>query len=153
MNSYKRIFGYFGKYKKYAILAPLTVSLEVLLEIWIPYLMADIIDVGIANKDTNYVIRIGGLMVLVALISLAFGAFAGRCGAMASTGLVRNVRKALFHKVQDFSFSNIDHFSTPSLITRMTTDLNYVQNSVQMIVRMLFRGPLMMAAATFMNWR
>ena len=153
MNSYKRIFGYFGKYKKYAILAPLTVSLEVLLEIWIPYLMADIIDVGIANKDTNYVIRIGGLMVLVALISLAFGAFAGRCGAMASTGLVRNVRKALFHKVQDFSFSNIDHFSTPSLITRMTTDLNYVQNSVQMIVRMLFRGPLMMAAATFMTFR
>ena len=153
MNSYKRIFGYFGKYKKYAILAPLTVSLEVLLEIWIPYLMADIIDVGIANKDTNYVIRIGGLMVLVALVSLAFGAFAGRCGAMASTGLVRNVRKALFHKVQDFSFSNIDHFSTPSLITRMTTDLNYVQNSVQMIVRMLFRGPLMMAAATFMTFR
>ena len=153
MNSYKRIFGYFGKYKKYAILAPLTVSLEVLLEIWIPYLMADIIDVGIANKDTNYVIRIGGLMVLVALVSLAFGAFAGRCGAMASTGLVRNVRKELFHKVQDFSFSNIDHFSTPSLITRMTTDLNYVQNSVQMIVRMLFRGPLMMAAATFMTFR
>ncbi len=153
MNSYKRIFGYFGKYKKYAILAPLTVSLEVLLEIWIPYLMADIIDVGIANKDTNYVMRIGGLMVLVALVSLAFGAFAGRCGAMASTGLVRNVRKALFHKVQDFSFSNIDHFSTPSLITRMTTDLNYVQNSVQMIVRMLFRGPLMMAAATFMTFR
>ena len=153
MNSYKRIFGYFGKYKKYAILAPLTVSLEVLLEIWIPYLMADIIDVGIANKDTKYVVRIGGLMVLVALVSLAFGAFAGRCGAMASTGLVRNVRKALFNKVQDFSFSNIDHFSTPSLITRMTTDLNYVQNSVQMIVRMLFRGPLMMAAATFMTFR
>ena len=153
MNSYKRIFGYFGKYKKYAILAPLTVSLEVLLEIWIPYLMADIIDVGIANKDTTYVVRIGGLMVLVALVSLAFGAFAGRCGAMASTGLVRNVRKALFNKVQDFSFSNIDHFSTPSLITRMTTDLNYVQNSVQMIVRMLFRGPLMMAAATFMTFR
>lgn len=153
MKSYKRIFGYFGKYKKYAILAPLTVSLEVLLEIWIPYLMADIIDIGIANKDTNYVIRTGGLMVLVALVSLVFGAFAGRCGAMASTGLVRNVRKALFNKVQDFSFSNIDHFSTPSLITRMTTDLNYVQNSVQMIVRMLFRGPLMMAAATFMTFR
>ena len=153
MNSYKRIFRYFGKYKKYAILAPLAVSLEVLLEIWIPYLMADIIDVGIANKDTNYVIRIGGLMVIVALVSLVFGAFAGRCGAMASTGLVRNVRKALFHKVQDFSFSNIDHFSTPSLITRMTTDLNYVQNSVQMIVRMMFRGPLMMAAATFMTFR
>lgn len=153
MKNYKRIFAYLGQYKKYAILAPLTVSLEVLLEIWIPYLMADIIDVGIANKDTAYVIRTGGLMVLTALVSLAFGAFAGRCGAMASTGLVRNVRKALFDKVQDFSFSNIDHFSTPSLITRMTTDLNYVQNSVQMIVRMLFRGPLMMIAATFMTFR
>ena len=153
MSSYKRILGYLGKYKKYAILAPLTVALEVLLEIWIPYLMADIIDVGIANKDTNYVIRIGGLMVLVALVSLFFGAFAGRCGAMASTGLVRNVRKKLFDKVQDFSFSNIDHFSTPSLITRMTTDLNYVQNSVQMIVRMLVRGPLMMVAATFMTFK
>ena len=82
MNSYKRIFRYLGKYKKYAILAPLTVALEVFLEIWIPYLMADIIDIGIANKDTNYVIRIGGLMVLVAFISLGFGAFAGRCGAM-----------------------------------------------------------------------
>ena len=153
MNSYKRIFRYLGKYKKYAILAPLTVALEVFLEIWIPYLMADIIDIGIANKDTSYVIRIGGLMVLVAFVSLGFGAFAGRCGAMASTGLVRNVRKALFNKVQDFSFSNIDHFSTPSLITRMTTDLNYVQNSVQMIVRMLVRGPLMMVAATFMTFR
>ena len=153
MKSYKRIFGYLGRYKKYAILAPLTVAVEVLLEIWIPYLMADIIDIGIANKDTNYVIRTGGLMVLTALISLVFGAFAGRCGAMASTGLVRNVRKKLFDKVQDFSFSNIDHFSTPSLITRMTTDLNYVQNSVQMIVRMLVRGPLMMVAATFMTFR
>ena len=153
MKSYKRIFSYFRQYKKYAILAPITVSIEVLLEIWIPYLMADIIDVGIANKDVAYVIRTGGLMVLTALVSLAFGAIAGRCGAMASTGLVRNVRKSLFDKVQDFSFSNIDHFSTPSLITRMTTDLNYVQNSVQMIVRMLFRGPLMMVAATFMTFR
>ncbi len=153
MKSYKRILGYLGRYKKYAILAPVTVSLEVLLEIWIPYLMADIIDIGIANKDTAYVVRIGGLMVLTAILSLALGAFAGRCGAMASTGLVRNIRKLLFDKVQDFSFSNVDHFSTPSLITRMTTDLTYVQNSVQMIVRMLVRGPLMMVAATFMTFR
>ena len=153
MKSYKRILGYLGKYKKYAILAPVTVAMEVLLEIWIPYLMADIIDIGIANKDTAYVVRIGGLMVLTAVFSLVLGAFAGRCGAMASTGLVRNVRKLLFDKVQDFSFSNVDHFSTPSLITRMTTDLTYVQNSVQMIVRMLVRGPLMMVAATFMTFR
>ena len=153
MNSYKRIFRYFGKYKKYAILAPLSVSAEVLLEIWIPYLMADIIDIGIANKDMDYVVRIGGLMMLAAVISIVFGVLAGRCGAMASTGLVRNVRHALFNKVQDFSFANTDHFSTPSLISRMTTDLNYVQNSVQMMVRMLVRGPLMMICATFMTFR
>lgn len=153
MKNIRRIFGYLGKFKKYAILAPLTVSLEVLLEIWIPYLMADIIDVGIANKDSGYVIRTGALMALAAVISLVFGALAGRFGAMAATGLSRNLRRAMFNKIQDFSFSNTDHFSTPSLITRMTTDMNFVQNSVQMIVRMLIRGPLMMIAAIFMTFR
>ncbi|MBQ6518008.1 MAG: ABC transporter ATP-binding protein [Anaerolineaceae bacterium] len=152
MKNIKRILSYLQQYKKYAILAPLTVSLEVLLEIWIPYLMADIIDVGITNKDTNYVVRIGGLMALAALISLVLGALAGRFGAMAATGLSRNLRRAMFNKIQDFSFSNTDHFSTPSLITRMTTDMNFVQNSVQMIVRMLIRGPLMMVAAIFMTF-
>ena len=78
---------------------------------------ADIIDVGIANKDSAYVLKIGGLMVLVSVISLFFGAGAGRFAALASTGLVRNLRKALFDKIQDFSFANTDHFSTPSLIT------------------------------------
>ena len=153
MKNIRRILGYLGEYKKYAILAPLTVSLEVLLEIWIPYLMADIIDIGIANKDTDYVLRVGGLMALAAVISLVLGALAGRFGALASTGLSRNLRRAMFNKIQDFSFSNTDHFSTPSLITRMTTDMNFVQNSVQMIVRMLIRGPLMMIAATVMTFR
>ena len=153
MKNIRRILGYLGEYKKYAILAPLTVSLEVLLEIWIPYLMADIIDIGIANKDTDYVLRIGGQMALAAVISLVLGALAGRFGALASTGLSRNLRRAMFNKIQDFSFSNTDHFSTPSLITRMTTDMNFVQNSVQMIVRMLIRGPLMMIAATVMTFR
>ena len=153
MKNLKRILGSLGRYKKYAILAPLTAAIEVLLEIWIPYLMADIIDVGIANKDSAYVLKIGGLMVLVSVISLFFGAGAGRFAALASTGLVRNLRKALFDKIQDFSFANTDHFSTPSLITRMTTDLNFVQNSVMMMVRMLIRGPLMMIAATFMTFR
>ena len=153
MKNLRRIFAYLGEYKKYAILAPLTVSLEVLLEIWIPYLMADIIDIGIANKDSAYVLKIGGVMVLVAVISLFFGAAAGRFGALAATGLSRNLRRAMFNKIQDFSFSNTDHFSTPSLITRMTTDMNFVQNSVQMIVRMLIRGPLMMVAAIFMTFR
>ena len=153
MKNIRRIFGYLGQYKKFAILAPLTVSLEVLIEIWIPYLMADIIDIGVANKDTNYVIRVGGQMALAAIISLILGALAGRFGALAATGLSRNLRRAMFNKIQDFSFSNTDHFSTPSLITRMTTDMNFVQNSVQMIVRMLIRGPLMMIAATIMTFR
>ena len=153
MKNIRRIFAYLGQYKKFAILAPLTVAVEVLLEIWIPYLMADIIDVGIANRDTAYVLKIGGLMVLVSVVSLLFGAGSGRFAALASTGLVRNLRKALFDKIQDFSFANTDHFSTPSLITRMTTDLNFVQNSVMMMIRMLIRGPLMMVAATFMTFR
>ena len=153
MKNIRRIFSYLGQYKKYAILAPLTVSLEVLLEIWIPYLMADIIDVGIANKDSNYVIRIGGLMVLAAIVSLIFGVLSGRFASLAATGLSRNLRRAMFNKIQDFSFSNTDHFSTPSLITRMTTDMNFVQNTVMMIVRMLIRGPLMMIAATIMTFR
>ena len=153
MNSIRKIFAYFRQYKKYAILAPITIALEVLLEIWIPYLMADIIDVGIANKDSAYVLRVGGLMVLAALTSLVFGALSGRFAAVASTGLVRNLRKALFDKIQDFSFANTDKFSTPSLITRMTTDLNFVQNSTMMMVRTLFRGPLMMVSATFMTFR
>ncbi len=153
MRNIRRILGYLGDYKKYAILAPITVSLEVLLEIWIPYLMADIIDVGIANRDTAYVTKTGGIMVLAALVSLIFGALAGRFAALAATGLSRNLRSAQFNKIQDFSFANTDHFSTPSLITRMTTDLNFVQNAVMMIVRTLFRGPLMMLLATFMTFR
>ena len=153
MKNIRRILGYLKRYKKYAILAPITVSIEVLLEIWIPYLMADIIDVGIANKDSNYVIRIGALMVLAAIVSLVFGVLSGRFAALAATGLSRNLRRAMFNKIQDFSFSNTDHFSTPSLITRMTTDMNFVQMTVMMIVRMLIRGPLMMIAATIMTFR
>ncbi|MBR6088652.1 MAG: ABC transporter ATP-binding protein, partial [Anaerolineaceae bacterium] len=153
MKNIRRILAYLGRYKKYAILAPVTVALEVLLEIWIPYLMADIIDIGIANRDMDYVLRIGGYMAGTAVVSLIFGAVAGHFAAMAATGLSRNLRKALFGKIQDFSFSNTDRFSTPSLITRMTTDLNFVQNSVMMMVRMLVRGPLMMVAATFMTFR
>ena len=153
MKNIRRILSYLKRYKKYAILAPITVSIEVLLEIWIPYLMADIIDVGIANKDSNYVIRIGALMVLAAIVSLVFGVLSGRFAALAATGLSRNLRRAMFNKIQDFSFSNTDHFSTPSLITRMTTDMNFVQMTVMMIVRMLIRGPLMMIAATIMTFR
>ena len=153
MKNIKEILSYFKQYKKYAILAPITVILEVLLEIWIPYLMSDIIDIGITNKDSAYVMKIGGLMVGAALLSLLFGALSGKFAAYAATGLTKNLREALFNKIQDFSFANTDHFSTPSLITRMTTDMNFVQQSTMMMVRQLFRGPIMMIAATFLTFR
>ncbi len=153
MKNIKEILSYFKQYKKYAILAPITVVLEVLLEIWIPYLMSDIIDIGITNKDSAYVMKIGGLMVGAALLSLLFGALSGKFAAYAATGLTKNLREALFNKIQDFSFANTDHFSTPSLITRMTTDMNFVQQSTMMMVRQLFRGPIMMIAATFLTFR
>ena len=153
MKNIKEILTYFKQYKKYAILAPITVVLEVLLEIWIPYLMSDIIDIGITNKDSAYVMKIGGLMVGAALLSLLFGALSGKFAAYAATGLTKNLREALFNKIQDFSFANTDHFSTPSLITRMTTDMNFVQQSAMMMVRQLFRGPIMMIAATFLTFR
>jgi ATP-binding cassette, subfamily B, multidrug efflux pump len=153
LKNIKEILTYFKQYKKYAILAPITVVLEVLLEIWIPYLMSDIIDIGITNKDSAYVMKIGGLMVGAALLSLLFGALSGKFAAYAATGLTKNLREALFNKIQDFSFANTDHFSTPSLITRMTTDMNFVQQSAMMMVRQLFRGPIMMIAATFLTFR
>ncbi len=153
MKKIKEILGYLGQYKKYAVLAPITVIFEVLLEIWIPYLMSDIIDIGIMNKDTSYVLKIGGVMIGAALLSLIFGALSGKFAAVAATGLTKNLREAVFNKIQDFSFANTDHFSTSSLITRMTTDMNYVQNSTMMMIRQLFRGPIMMIAATALTFR
>ncbi len=153
MKNIKEILGYLGQYKKYAVLAPITVIFEVLLEIWIPYLMSDIIDIGIMNKDTAYVLKIGGVMITAALLSLIFGALSGKFAAVAATGLTKNLREALFNKIQDFSFANTDRFSTPSLITRMTTDMNYVQNATMMMIRQLFRGPVMMIAATALTFR
>lgn len=153
MKNIKRILGYLKQYKKYAILAPLTICLEVLLEIWIPYLMADIIDIGIANSDVSYVMRTGGLMVLIAIVSMALGSGSARFSALAATGLAKNIREAAFNKIQDFSFANTDHFSTASLITRLTTDVTFIQNAVQMMVRTFFRGPIMIIGATMMTMK
>ena len=142
-----------GQYKKYAFLAPITVIGEVLLEIYIPFLMAKIIDVGITNRDMSYVLKIGGLMVLMSIVSLLLGVLSGRFAALTGTGLAKNIRQAVFYKTQDFSFANIDHFSTASLITRMTTDLTFIQNSAMMIVRIMFRAPVMTIGATIMSIR
>ncbi len=143
-----RLFGYIKQYKKFAILAPLTIMLETVLEVIIPFLMAKIIDIGVKNMDMNYILRTGGLMLGLALLALFFGAVAGRFAAIASTGFAKNLRHALFEKVQSLSFSNIDKFGTPSLITRLTTDVTNSQGVVMMMLRMLIRAPIMFIFAT-----
>lgn len=139
-----------GKYKKYALLTPIMVIGEVILEVFIPFLMAKIIDVGIANADVAYIAKIGSLMVLMALISLFFGALSGRFASLASTGLAAGIRKKLFYKIQDFSFANVDKFSTASLITRLTADVTSTQTAFMMVIRMLVRAPIMLVSATIM---
>ena len=151
MSTVKKLLsGLERKYKASAVLAPVTIMGEVLLEVLIPLIMAKIIDVGIANKDAAYVIKTGCLMVGAALMSLSFGVVAGRFAAVAALGFSRNLRRRLFSKVQDFSFANVDKFSTASLVTRLTSDVTNAQNTFQMIVRMCVRSPFMFISAIIM---
>ncbi len=138
------------EYKRDALLTPLMVAFEVVLETIIPLLMADLIDFGIDSGNMTYILKMGFALVLSAMISLVFGVFAGRFAASASAGLARNVRQDMYHNVQGFSFSNIDRFSTASLVTRLTTDVANVQQSFQMIIRMAFRAPIMLISSMFM---
>ena len=146
----KKLMSYLDKYKLYTILTPIAVIGEVILEIFIPFIMSKIIDVGIANKDIPYITKTGLLMILMALISLLFGALAGRFASVAATGLSKNIRGALFDKIQDFSFSNVDKFSTASLVTRLTTDVTNTQNAFMMTIRILVRAPIMLICALIM---
>ncbi len=148
--SYIKLFPYLKEFKKYAFLAPVSVTIEVILEIILPLLMSKIIDVGIANSDMGYITKTGLLMVGAALLSLLFGAASARFASVGAAGFAMNLRQALFEKIQDFSFRNIDHFSTASLITRLTTDITFIQNSFMMIIRVLVRAPVMMISATVM---
>ncbi|NLB78845.1 MAG: ABC transporter ATP-binding protein [Clostridiaceae bacterium] len=148
----KKLLPSLGEYKRHAILTPLFVIAEVILEIYIPFLMSKIIDVGIKNGDTNYILKIGGLMILMALSSLFFGVFAGKFAATASVGFSKGLRKTLFEKIQMFSFANVDRFSTASLITRLTTDINHTQMAFQISIRMLVRAPIMLISATLMAY-
>lgn len=150
---YKTIFSHIGEYKKQAVLSPVTIIGEVLMEVLIPAVMAMIIDNGIDKGDTGYVVRMGGLMVLMSVFSLCFGALAARFSAVAAMGFAKNLRSALFRKVQDFSFANVDKFSTASLTTRLTTDVTNIQNAFMMFVRMAFRSPIMLVLATVMAIR
>ena len=149
----KNVLKSVGEYKKETILSPITVALEVLLEVLIPYFMAVLIDKGINTGDMTEILKYGGLLVVLAMAALAFGALSGHYAAVASAGFAKNLRKRMFYKVQDFSFLNIDHFSTSSLVTRMTTDITNVQNAYQMIIRVAVRAPIMLIMAFFMAFK
>ena len=147
---YKTVLSHVGKYKKQAILCPVTIIGEVAMEVLIPAVMALIIDKGIKKGDIGYVAKMGVLMVLMSVFSLCFGALAARFSAVAAMGFAKNLRSSLFHKVQDFSFANVDKFSTASLTTRLTTDVTNIQNAFMMFIRMAFRSPIMLVCATIM---
>ncbi len=139
-----------GKYKLPSILAPLFITGEVVLEVLIPLLMATIIDDGIDKGNMKVVLITGGLLVFLALMSLLCGALSGKYAAIASAGFAKNIRKKMFFRIQDYSFKNIDKFSTASLVTRMTTDVTNIQNSYQMIIRIAVRSPIMMVTSLVM---
>ena len=149
----KKLTPFIQGYWLRSALASLTVICEVLLEVYIPYLMADIINIGIANGDVSFIFRRGLLMIAMACLSLSMGALSGWFAADASAGFAKNLRAGLFRKVQGFSFANVDKFSTASLVTRLTTDVTNVQQSFMMVIRTLVRAPLMLIAATVMAVR
>ncbi len=146
----KHLLSCLGQYKKYALLAPSVILIEVFMEILMPLVMAKIIDNGIGNGDIAYVTRMGLLMIGMACLSLATGVLAGRFAAIAGAGLAKGVRQKLFYKVQEFSFRNIDRFTTASLITRLTTDVNNTQMAFMMMIRTAVRAPMMLICATLM---
>ena len=141
---------YIKQYKKDSILTPIFVIGEVVMEVVIPFLMAKIIDVGIQNGDLNYIFKIGIVLVVSAFLSLTFGMLSGRYAAKASAGFAKNLRQGMFYNIQNYSFTNIDKFSTSSLVTRLTTDVTNVQQAFQMIIRILVRAPIMLIFAFFM---
>lgn len=143
------------QYKKASLLAPLFVTLEVIMDVLLPFIMAKIIDEGIQQRNMTNVYLHGGLMLVAAMISLVTGVLAGKYAAEASTGVACNLREAIYRKIQRYSFSNIDKYSTAGLVTRMTTDVTNVQNAYQMVIRIAVRAPLMlicsMAMCFFIN--
>ncbi len=140
----KKVLQQLGRYRKDTILCIIMAALEILMEILMPFITALIIDQGLETANLNLVYRYGILMVVMALLSLVFGSLAGKCAASASAGLSANLRQAIYNNIQTFSFSNIDKFSVPGLVTRMTTDITNVQNAFMMVIRIAVRAPLML---------
>lgn len=141
-----------GKYKKDSIITPIYVAGEAAMDVITPTIMALLIDQGITQRNQAALLRIGFLLFLCASLSFLFGVLSARTGARAAVGFARNLRHNLFSKIQTFSFSNIDRFSTASLVTRMTTDVTNIQNAYQMIIRVIVRSPLMIIFALIMTF-
>ncbi len=149
----KKLARYIGEFKKVTLITPLLIMGEVALEIMIPYLMASIIDDGVEKSDINHIVTTGLLMILMAMLSLAFGASGAMTASKASAGFAKNLRFDIFKKIQSFSFANTDKFATSGLVTRMTTDVTNVQMSFQMMIRICVRAPLMLTMALIMAFR
>lgn len=149
----KKLAACIGEYKKFAIVTPFIMLGEAVMDIVLPLIMANMIDYGIQAKDIGYTIKMGVLMIVCTLIALICGAGGGITAAHAATGFSKNLRAKLFKKVQTFSFSNIDRFSTASLVTRLTTDVTNTQNAFQMLIRMAVRSPVMLIGAAVMAIR
>jgi len=146
----KRLAKCVSEYKKDTILAPVYVTFEVIMEVIVPFLMAQIIDNGISKGNLGYISKMGIVLVLCTIFSLFFGMQSGRYAAKASAGYAKNVRREMYYNIQSFSFSDIEKFSSASLVTRLTTDVTNVQNSYQMIIRILVRSPLMLIFSLIM---
>lgn len=149
---FRRFYDYAKDYRKYGFFSCICVALEVMAELVIPLVMADIIDVGVANGDREYILRKGLEMCVLALIALGLGMMYSRLAALCGMGLGSELRKAEYQKIQSFSFANVDHFSTSSLVTRLTSDITVIQNAVTTGIRPVVRAPVMMVTALFLSF-
>ena len=136
-------------YQKEALKSPILIILEVICELLLPLVMAQIVDTAIPAGDVGLIFKLGALMLVLSAVSMLCGVLASKYAAFASQGFGANLRQCLFDKVQEFSFANIDKFSTASLVTRMTTDITNIQMAFQMIIRIAVRSPIMLVCALF----
>lgn len=146
----KHLFKSIRQYKKASLLAPFFVTLEVIMEVLIPTIMASLIDNGINKGDMSAIEHIGFILIIACILSLIFGFLSGKFAAEASTGFAANLRKDMFYNVQKYSFANIDKFSPSSIVTRLTTDITNLQNAYQMVVRVAVRCPVMLIFSLIM---
>ena len=147
----KTILSSVREFKKPTFLTLFLIILEVIIEVLIPFYTAELVNRIKAGVEMSSVVKLGLILVLMAVLSLGCGALAGFSGARASAGFARNLRRDIFERIQSFSFQNIDHFSTPSLVTRMTTDIGYVQMAFMMTIRAAVRAPLMLVFSVVMG--